>query len=193
LKADDPLPPPIVTTPKCIIRAHHPSDITRMQRAADNPAVAKYMSYRFASPYTLEDARRWLDLAATLKAPGTDILTCYAICEPGTSAYLGGIGVQTRTDVEAGTFELGYWIGQDSWGKGIMTEAARGFTRWVFDTFPSVVRLEAGVFSGNEASVRVLKKAGFVYEGTRRKAAVKHGVAYDVMVFGLLREECIRN
>jgi RimJ/RimL family protein N-acetyltransferase len=188
--ASDALPEPIITTPKCIIRLHHPSDIPAMQRAANSPAVAKYMSYRFASPYTLEDARQFLGIAMNLKAPGTDILTSYAICDPATNTYLGGIGVKTRDDIEAGTFEVGYWIGEASWGKGIMSDALREYSKWVFRTFPHIIRLEGYTLSGNEASVKVLKNAGFVYEGTRRKAAVKHGVVYDLLMFGLLREEC---
>ncbi|KAK4240972.1 acyl-CoA N-acyltransferase [Achaetomium macrosporum] len=188
--ASDPVPPPIITTPKCIIRLHHPSDIAAMQRAADSPAVAKYMSYRFASPYTLEDAQRWLGFAMNFKAPGTDILTSYAICDPVINTYLGGIGVKTREDIEENTFEVGYWIGEASWGKGIMTEALRAYAKWVFRTFPNVIRLEGNTFGANEASAKVLRNAGFVYEGTRRKAAVKHGVVYDVLMFSLLREEC---
>lgn len=74
-----------------------------------------------------------------------------------------------------------------------MSDAASGFARWVFENFSAdqVLRLEAGVFSSNEASRRVVAKAGFVFEGTRRKAGVKRwdGGIVDILVFGLLRED----
>lgn len=192
---DDPdrppsLPAPVITLSKSVLRHIHSSDAPDIQRAADSPRVAKYMSYRFASPYTLDDAYRWVIYASSFKAPGADILPSLCICDPATGTFLGGIGVKTKEDIEAHSFELGYWLGEESWGKGIMTEACRAYVKWVFETFPNINRLEAGVFEGNDASVSVLKRSGFVLEGTRRKAAVKHGVIFDVLVFGLLREEC---
>jgi RimJ/RimL family protein N-acetyltransferase len=168
----------------------HPSDASAIQRAADSPAVAKHLSYRFASPYTLEEAQRWVAYARSFKPPGTDVLPSLAICDGATDTVLGGIGVKIKDDIEAGCFELGYWLGEASWGRGIMTEACRGYVKWVFETFPGVHRLEGAVFEGNDASVKVLTRAGFVLEGTRRKAGVKHGVVFDISMYGLLREEC---
>lgn len=192
---DDPdrpssLPPPVLTLSKSVLRRIQLSDAPDIQRAADSPRMAKYMSYRFASPYTLEDAYRLVTYATSFKAPGTDILPSLAICDPATGTVLGGIGIKTKEDVEANSFELAYWLGEASWGKGIMTEACRAYVKWLFETFPNINRLEAIVFEGNDASVSVLKRSGFVLEGTRRKAGVKHGVVFDILVFGLLREEC---
>jgi RimJ/RimL family protein N-acetyltransferase len=175
---------------KTHLRYMHPSDVPALQRAADSPAVAKYLSYRFASPYTLEDAERWVAYVRAFKAPGTDILPNFAICDAATDTVLGGIGVKTKEDIEAGCFEVGYWLGEESWGRGIMTEACQVYVKWVFETFPGIHRLDAGVFEGNDGSVRVLERAGFVHEGTLRKAGVKHGVVFDISMYGLLREEC---
>ncbi|KAL2023228.1 hypothetical protein VTK56DRAFT_3351 [Thermocarpiscus australiensis] len=192
------LPPPILTLPKCLIRPHHPSDAPALQRAGDSPNVARYMSTRFPQPYTLSDAHAWIDFATkTTVAPAdrggnnnnNNTLLCYAICDPETNTVQGGIGLKTRDDVEAHTLEVGYWLGEDRWGRGTMTEALQAFVGWTFERFPAVRRLEAGVFGGNEASARVLAKAGFVLEGRRRKAAEKNGEVFDILVFGLLREE----
>jgi hypothetical protein len=167
-----------------------------MARAANSPAVAKYMTYRFANPYTLEDAHRWIAFASAFKVPTTkpdgttvDVLPSMVICDPATDTCLGGIGIKTKDDIEAKGVEVGYWLGEESWGKGIMSEVLPAYVKWLFKTFPEVIRVEAGVFEGNDASVRLLKKAGFVYEGTRRKAGVKHGRVFDIMLFSLLREE----
>jgi [ribosomal protein S5]-alanine N-acetyltransferase len=74
-----------------------------------------------------------------------------------------------------------------------MTDAASGLARWVLENFPAdeVLRLEAAVFSSNGGSQRVVTKAGFVHEGTRRKAGVQRwdGGVVDILVFGLLRED----
>ncbi|KAK4034156.1 acyl-CoA N-acyltransferase [Parachaetomium inaequale] len=184
-------PPPILTLTKSILRTIHAADAPAIQRAANSPGVAKYMSLRFPSPYTLDDAKFWVGYASAFTAPGRpDVLPSLAICDRATGTLLGGIGIKTREDIEAHSFEVGYWLGEDGWGKGVMSEACRAYVKWVFETYPAIIRLEAGVFEGNDASVKVLERSGFVYEGTRRKAGMKHGVVFDILVFGLLREEC---
>lgn len=70
-----------------------------------------------------------------------------------------------------------------------MTNAVKGFCRWSFETFPEVARLEAGVFEGNDASMAILKRVGFVMEGVKRSAIFKHGVLLDRHDFGLLRDD----
>lgn len=71
----------------------------------------------------------------------------------------------------------------------VMSEAVRGFTRWAFATYPDLLRIEATVFAPNEASKHVLKKAGFVKEGTRRLAIVKNGEQADEDMFSLIRSD----
>lgn len=101
--------------------------------------------------------------------------------------YIGALGVMPGDDVEYRTWELGYWLTPTAWGRGYMTEAVRGFTRWAFATWPALHRIEATPFAGNAPSCRLLGKCGFVEEGRRRGAAEKGGVVVDVVVFGLLR------
>ncbi|KAL1841611.1 hypothetical protein VTJ49DRAFT_6788 [Mycothermus thermophilus] len=191
LNPTNPFPEPTLVLTKSILRPLHASDAPALQRAADSPNVARFLSYRFSSPYTLPDAFQWIVYALRFRVPGyPEVIPSLGICDPETNTFLGGIGVKTREDVEKGCLEVGYWIGEESWGKGIMTEACKEYVRWLFKVYPGVNRLEAGVFSGNDASVKVLERAGFVYEGTRRKAAVKHGEVFDIVMYGLLREEC---
>lgn len=101
--------------------------------------------------------------------------------------YIGALGVMPGDDVEYRTWKLGYWLTPTAWGRGYMTEAVRGFTRWAFATWPALHRIEATPFAGNAQSCRLLGKCGFVEEGRRRGAAEKRGVVVDVVVFGLLR------
>lgn len=206
----NPTPPfpltPILTLSKIIIRPYHPSDAPAASRNGNDASIARYMTNAFPSPYELHHAESFIkDIALAEKKPTTtttttpttaisqsaeEVLLHYALCRRSDGAYIGGIGLKPRADVEARTWELGYWIGKNHWGQGYMTEAVVGFSEWALRTFPELLRLEAGVYGGNEASMRVLRKAGYREEGTRRKAIWKNGKALDHVCFGMLREEC---
>ncbi|ROW01536.1 hypothetical protein VSDG_02110 [Cytospora chrysosperma] len=110
--------------------------------------------------------------------------------EEDCAACIGAIGLKPLGDVEARTLELGYWVGRAHWGNGYATEAVAGFSRWAFETFPDVLRLEARVHEGNGASGAVLLKAGYREEGVRRKAVWKNGSSLDMLFYGMLRGEC---
>ena len=182
------LPPTIITLPTIHLRPIHPSDAPALQRVANSPAVSKYMTYAFPAPYTLQDAQNWIAFASVFKID--NVIPSLAIIDSATGEFLGGMGVKPpRGDVEAHVLEVAYWLGEGSWGKGVATQALRAYVGWLFETFPKVERLEAVVFEGNGGSVKVLERVGFVLEGRRRKAAVKHGVVMDVLIFGLLKEE----
>lgn len=168
-----------------------------MAKHANDPDITKGMRNTFPNPYSLEQAEYFLNnigLEETHRSStGPDarpVLTNYALCRRSDGAYMGGIGLMPKRDVEARTFETGYWIGKEFWGNGYMTEALQAFTAWAFETFAELVRIEASVFEGNDGSVRVLKRAGFHAEGVRRKAIWKRGQLLDQYLFSMLREEC---
>jgi RimJ/RimL family protein N-acetyltransferase len=83
--------------------------------------------------------------------------------------------------------EIGYWLGEPFWGRGIMSEAVPAFTAYAFATF-DVCRLYASVFEWNPASARILEKAGYVCEGRLRKSVVKDGRTIDQLLFACVRE-----
>lgn len=180
-----PIPPPILTLPNCVIRAYHPQDAEQMAVAADSPLIAKNMRNTFPSPYTLDSANSWINLATTTPTRN------FGIVSPDGQTFLGGVGLRPLVDVECRTYEIGYWIAPAAWGRGLATEAVKGFSRWAFETFEDLLRLEAAVFATNEASEKVLRKCGFVHEGTRRRAIWKNGEVLDLKLYGLLREECL--
>lgn len=200
-----PIPPtPILTLSKVIIRPYHPSDALATSRNANDANIARYMTNTFPYPYELHHAEFFINnIALVEKRPTTsstttttttaateEVLLHYALCRRSDGAHIGAIGLKPRADVEARTWEVGYWIGRDHWGQGYMTEAVVGFSEWTFRTFPELMRLEAGVYEGNEGSMRVLGRAGYQKEATRRKAVWKNGEALDHVCFGMLREEC---
>jgi RimJ/RimL family protein N-acetyltransferase len=146
---------------------------------ANNRKVSGNLRDRFPYPYTAADATEWIDRAVT-EAPARN----FAILVDGAAA--GGIGVELRQDVFRRSAEIGYWLGEPFWGRGIATEALRAVTDYAFATF-DLCRLEAGVFGWNPASARVLEKAGYALEGRSRQAVVKDGRMGDRLLYGLVR------
>ena len=91
-------------------------------------------------------------------------------------AAVGGIGVHPGEDVHRHTATVGYWLGEEFWGRGIMTEAVTAVTDFCFENFP-LRRISAEVFANNPASARVLEKAGFTFEGRLKNNVLKDGEA----------------
>ncbi len=163
----------------CRLRPLRPQDAPALARYADNPNVARYLRDRFPQPYSLEDARRFFQYVDETKGE------CVAGIDLDGEAA-GAIGIQFRTDVERCSAELGYWLGEPFWGRGVMTQAIRHFTAWAMPRF-ELTRVYAEVFAGNPASERVLQKAGFARIGVLRKAAIKHGRHHDYVLYDLVR------
>lgn len=142
-----------------------------------------YLRSRLPSPYTIEDARWWLDMACALE--GTQGIFRAIVVD---GVYAGNITVEQKDDVSCKDAEIGYIL-QDAYrSRGIVTEAVRQICRLAFDQL-DIIRLTATVFSPNMASRRVLEKNGFRLEGTMRRSIWKDGNIYDGLIYGLLREE----
>jgi ribosomal-protein-alanine N-acetyltransferase len=168
-------------TTTCLIRSWRKTDLHSLVRFANNPAVARNLRDGFPSPYTLRDAEQWLTMMA---CQGTE--SQFAVDLHGEA--IGGIGITIGQDVHHIDAELGYWLGEPWWGKGIMTGAINAFVPYVFRSFP-LERVHAHVFAWNGASSRVLEKNGFVLEGRLRKAVMKQGTIMDMMLYARLRDE----
>ena len=159
---------------KCVLRPWNDSDAVSLVKHANNPNVARNLRDLFPHPYTLEDACRWLVASKTLQA-GTN----FAIEVEGEAA--GGIDIRVH-DSSPQAAEIGFWLGELFWNRGILSEALPAFTRHVFLNFP-VHELHACVFSWNEASRRVLQKAGYRNTGLKARCAEKAGRKVDIFDF----------
>ncbi|RDW81553.1 GNAT family N-acetyltransferase [Aspergillus mulundensis] len=162
------------------------SDIECLAQHADNPLIAQFMRNAFPHPYTRDAAIKWINFTLSQNP-----ICHFAICDANTNTIIGAIGLKGRDDVQYRSMEVGYWLGQEFWGRGIGSEAVGEFVKWVFghEGFGHLVRIDAEVFDGNEGSKRVLEKVGFGFEGRRRKAVEKNGLVLDTFVYALLREE----
>ena len=163
------------------LRAFEEGDIESIVKYANNRKVAQTLEDRFPHPYGRIDAAAWLESLAK-----QDPLTHFAIATEEEA--IGSIGMNLRHDVYFRTGEIGYWLGEPFWGRGIATSAVRALSRWAFLSF-DLVRLQARVFDSNSASRKVLEKAGFTYEGRLRQAATKNGKTMDLHIYALLRNE----
>jgi len=163
-----------------MIRDWKKSDAEAISHYADNPNVAIRLRDRFPCPYTIYDAEGFL--AAVSRQ---DPRTAFAIATRHEA--IGGIGLDLGSDVYRFTAELGYWLGEPFWGKGIMTEAVSRFTTWAFEQL-KLYRIYANVFATNTASARVLEKAGFEFEGCLRAGVFKDGQILDQLLFARIKD-----
>lgn len=161
------------------IRPWRRSDRAALVRHADNPNVARYLSLRFPNPYTPADADAWFDF---IESQG-DAPEAWAIEVDGEAA--GGIGVRRGSAEFAHSGELGYWLGQAHWRRGIVGAAVQVFVPWIMARW-NLARLTVYVNPRNVGSVRVVEAAGFVREGLVRARAVRNGEAHDHLMFGLV-------
>jgi RimJ/RimL family protein N-acetyltransferase len=164
----------------CCIRRYQAADKGALVRIANNWQIAKNMRNAFPHPYTDADADAWLK-----ELESRNLLTNFAIIVD--SQFAGGIGLTLRGDVHFRSAEFGYWLGQDFWGRGIATAAVKAFTRYGLAAH-DLLRMYAGVYSWNPASMRVLEKAGYVREGVLRKSVVKGGHVLDQVVYAMTDE-----
>ncbi len=129
----------------------------------------------FPHPYTSDDAHKFLQKVTDAK-PVTNF--CIEVEDLAT----GVIDIRMWQDVHRHTATLGYWLGEDFWGRGIMPEAVAAFTDFCFENFP-LRRISAEVFASNPASARVLEKAGFVFEGRLKNNVIKDGKLLDSLLY----------
>ncbi|KAI1276657.1 acetyltransferase [Xylaria sp. FL0933] len=179
-------PTAIFTTSTCYLRRYELSDAEPQAAVANDPEIVKYMRSRFPHPYSLADSVSFIEHCRALEAPA---LSFAILTLDGELAGSMSLEPPRGDPIYAGTRELGYWLARKFWGRGIITEAVRDLTRWAFANVPDLLRIEASVFEPNKASQRVLEKAGFTKEGTRRLAAVKNGEQINEVMFGLIRSD----
>ena len=156
---------------KVVLREWKRSDAEALAEIANNKNIWDNVRDRLPYPYTETDAKEWIALVKKQK-----IVTTFCIEAYGKLA--GSIGFTLKDDVYKKTAEIGYFIGEAYWGKGIATEAVRQLIDYIQKNF-DLVRIYAEVFDYNKASMRVLEKNGFYLECIRKKAAFKNNIILD--------------
>ena len=162
----------------CILRPWRRMDLDALVRHANSRNVWLGVRDQFPHPYTREAGRTWIEAAGSEHPP-----TALAI-EIAAEA-VGSVGVVPGRDVNRHTGEVGYWLGETHWNRGVATAALRHFLPWAAETF-GLRRFFAETFATNVASARVLEKCGFVREGVLKQHALKDGKYVDEIVYGYL-------
>lgn len=169
------MPPMELRGTRCIVRPWRLGDADALIRHANNINVAQQLRDRFPHPYSKANAQAFLKAATSAAEPSN-----LAIEVNGEAA--GAIGYVAGTDVERYSAEIGYWLGEACWNRGVATEALVLVTAHVFAT-ANLLRLFALPFADNAGSIRVLEKAGYVREAILRSSSVKYGIPRDQALY----------
>jgi [ribosomal protein S5]-alanine N-acetyltransferase len=165
---------------RCEVRSWRADDLASLVTHADNRNVWINLRDRFPHPYTRKDGREFLR-ATLAQRPET----AFAIDVGGEA--VGGVGFALMPDIERVSAEIGYWLAEPYWGRGIATEAVAAVTEYAIATH-GLTRLFAVPFAANVASCRVLEKAGYVLEGRLRRSAIKDGCIIDQRQYAFIAE-----
>lgn len=168
---------------KIKLRIWELSDAGPLATVLSNTIIQDNLRDGLPYPYTEQDGIEFI--SAMLSADKNDKFS-FAITVD--SEVIGSIGVSRQGNIHRLTAELGYYLAEEYWGYGIMTEAVQQICKHVFEN-SDIIRIYAEPFAFNTASCRVLEKAGFQYEGTLRKNAVKNGKVLDMKMYSIIKTE----
>jgi RimJ/RimL family protein N-acetyltransferase len=171
----------IIKGVRCLVRPWRASDVESLARHANDIEVARHLRDRFPHPYLPGHAAAFIRTATAADPP-----TNFAIEVDGEAA--GGIGFVRGSDIERYSAEIGYWLGEAHWGRGIVTEALILVTEHAFRDL-NLLRLFAVPFSDNMPSIRVLEKAGYRREGILRSSSVKYGEPRDQALYARVNDQ----
>ena len=165
------------------IRRWKIEDAEAIAAALNNKKLQDNLRDGLPYPYTVSDAEEFI--TAML---GADSDSTFAWAITADDRVIGSIGAFRKDNVHRLTAEMGYYIAEGYWGKGIATEAVKQACAYLFEN-TDIVRVFAEPYAFNESSCRVLEKAGFSYEGTLRGNAIKNGHIVDMKMYAVLKED----
>jgi RimJ/RimL family protein N-acetyltransferase len=170
----------VLVAPGLVLRPWETGDVASLAAHANNRNVSRNLKDRFPHPYERSDAEAWIaHCLAEMDRPRN-----LAIVVEGQA--VGGVGVEPFGDVQRLTGEIGYWLAEPFWGRGLATTAVKTWSAYAFEQF-GLERLQATVFEGNAASARVLEKCGYLLEGRLKRNVIKDGRILDSLLYARLR------
>jgi len=170
----------IIKSKKFILRPFKKGDEASLQKHINNKIIARN-TLRIPYPYKLKDARWWINRNLKLDKKKEKREINFAIEIDGD--VVGGIGLDK---IYGHCAEIGYWLGEKYWGRGIITEATKLVTKYGFDKL-KLRRIYAFAFTWNKASAGVLENNGFKYEGKLRKHIKKGNKFFDDLLFAKVK------
>jgi RimJ/RimL family protein N-acetyltransferase len=161
------------------LRPFRESDASRLAELANNEKIGRNLRDGFPFPYTIDDALSFIHRFM-------DHETFFAIEYKGE--YVGNISLVKCENVYRKSAEIGYFIGEPYWNKGIATRAVKLLTKYGFREM-GYARIQTGVYEYNPASQRVLEKCSFVKEGIFRKSIFKNNQLWDEVRYAMINPQ----
>jgi ribosomal-protein-alanine N-acetyltransferase len=161
------------------LREWRESDLQSLVKYANNFAIAKNMTNKFPHPYNEDNGKNFIAFAKA----NSDRMFCIEI----NGEACGGAGLHTQEDIHCRNMELGYWLAEPFWGKGIVPGVVKQMIEIGFKNF-DIDRIFARPFGHNLASQKVLEKSGFVLEGKFEKTLFKNGEYIDELIYAVRRK-----
>ncbi len=163
------------------LRPWNLDDLESLVKYANNTKIAGNLTDQFPNPYNRKNGRSFIQM--TLKDDPGKI---FAIEINGEAA--GAIGLHSQADIHSRNMELGYWLAELYWGRGIMTRAVKQMVDYGFKTFP-INRIFARPFGTSISSQKVLEKAGFKLEAKLEKTIFKNGEILDELIYAVRQDD----
>lgn len=161
------------------IRPWSSRDAAALAKYANNRKIWLNLRDAFPHPYTAANAQEFLDMVDRQNP-----VTFYAIAT--REEAIGGIGISLKQDVHRLTAEMGYWLAEPYWAKGMMTETIAKFTDYAFKHF-QLARIYAEPYANNFGSCRALEKAGYALEGRLHRSVFKDGQILDQLLYAQVK------
>lgn len=171
-----------IKTSRFTLRKWRDTDAEALVRVANNKKVYDNLRDLFPYPYNLNDAKTFINIAMQ----DYNDKVFFAIDIDGIA--VGSVAITTQKDIYRKNAEIGYFIGEDYWGKGYMTGIIKELVKIAFEKY-DIVRIFAEPFADNIASKKALEKSGFTHEATFRKNIIKNGIIKDSCIYSILKEE----
>lgn len=150
-----------------ILRSIKNKDAAALASLANNKKIWLNVRDVLPHPYTIDDALFFINLIEK-ENPQLSFAMQY------DNEFCGLIGLKPLENVYRITTEIGYWLGEPFWNKGIATKAVAMVTDYAFTTL-GFVRIHTGIFEYNTASMKVLEKNGYIKEAVFEKSVIKDG------------------
>lgn len=170
----------------CKIRNWRIQDAENLAFALNNKKIQDNLRDGLPFPYTIQDAEQFISSMLTADKEKT-----FAFAITVEDKAIGSIGIFRMDNIHRKTAEMGYYISEPYWGKGIGTSAIKQICTYIFSN-TDIIRIFAEPFSDNAASCRILEKAGFSFEGTLQKNAIKNNIIMDMKMYALIKNDIVK-
>lgn len=162
---------------KIIFRPWHINDLDDLVALANNKNIAQFMADVFPHPYTIENGKTFINFAISSTNSHIFAITL-------NDEIVGSIGLHIQADILKKNAEIGYWLAEEYWGKGIMTEAVNQMVTYGFDNL-DIVRIFARIYGTNKPSQKVIEKANFKLEAKFEKTIYKNNEFLDELIYAI--------